>query len=162
MLKVDAIEKIGRLHMLAAEFFLLRNIRICQPSILPKLHQNCHIFTYNVCYFHPKCVLSIRFVEKVPKLFQKMTMQKITEVNWKEHKKSHFWRGLPCIFSVFSKNIKDGDSEAILQFKCHSKDQTLITRTNYAIICYVLGVRSPQKIVVLYRGPFLGKNMVYF
>jgi hypothetical protein len=43
-----------------------------------------------------------------------MTMQKITEVNWKEHKKKLFWRRLPCIFSVFSKTIEDEDSEAIL------------------------------------------------
>jgi hypothetical protein len=82
--------------------------------MLSKLHKNCHIFTSNGRYFHHKLVLSICFVEKVPKLFQKITMQKITEVNRKEHKKSHFWRGLPCIFSVFSKIIRDGESEAIL------------------------------------------------
>ena len=65
-------------------------------------------------FFHHNWVLSIGFVQKVPKLIQKMTMQKITEVNWKEHKKGHFWMGLPYIFSVFSEIIKNGDSEAIL------------------------------------------------
>ena len=114
------------------------------------------MYTSYVHYFHHKSVLSIGCVEKVPNLIQKMTMQRITEVNWKEHEKCHFWRRLPCIFSVFSKTMEDGGSEAILQFKCLSKDQTLITRTNYAIICFVLGVRSLQKIVVLYRRPFFG------
>ena len=162
MLRVDAIEKVCKLHILTAEFFLLGHIRFCYPTILLKIQQNWHIFTFNVHYFHHKLVLSIRYVEKVPKLFQKITMQKITEANWKEHNKSNFWRGLLCIFSVFSKSIKAGDSEAISQFKCQSRDQTLITRTIYAIICYMLGVRSPPKIIVLYRGPFLGQNKVYF
>ena len=148
--------------MLVADFFLLGKIRFCQPKMLYKMHKNWHMYTSYVHYFHHKSVLSIGCVEKVPNLIQKMTMQRITEVNWKEHEKCHFWRRLPCILSVFSKTIEDGDSEAILQFKCHSKDQTLITRTNYVIICYVLGVRSSPKIVVLYRRPFLGGKMVYF
>ena len=114
MLRVDAIEKICRLHMLAAEFFLLGKIRFCQPKILYKMHKNWHMYTSYVHYFHHKSVLSIGCVEKVPNLIQKMTMQRITEVNWKEHEKCHFWRRLPCILSVFSKTIEDGDSEAIL------------------------------------------------
>ena len=40
----------------------------------------------------------------------------------------------------------------------HPEYQTLITSTSYVVICYMLGVRGPKKIVVLYRGPFLGKH----
>jgi hypothetical protein len=35
MLRIDAIEKIGRLHMLDAEFFLLRNIRFVSLQFYP-------------------------------------------------------------------------------------------------------------------------------
>ena len=113
-LRVDAIEKICRLYVLAAEFFFVGKIRFWQPKILHKIRQNWHIYTSYIHYFHHKWVASIGFVEKVPNLIQKTTMQKITEVNWKEHEKCHFLRRLPCIFSVFPKTIKDGDSEAIL------------------------------------------------
>ena len=143
MLRVDAIEKVYKLQILTAEFFLLGHIRFCYPTILLKIQQKWHIFTSNVHYFHNKLVLSICYVEKVPKLLQKITMQKITEANWKEHNKSNFWRGLLCIFSVFSKSINIGESEAILPFKCQSRDNTSITSTIFAIICHMLGVRSP-------------------
>ena len=70
-------KKVGyTIHMLTADLFLLRNIRFRYSSSLPKLHQNCHIFTSNVCYFHHKCVLSICFVEKVPKCFRKWQCKK--------------------------------------------------------------------------------------
>lgn len=148
--------------MLAAEFFFAEEVQILLVEILHKIHQKWQNNTMYVSNFHNKWVLSICFIEKVPNLIQKITMQKNTEANWKEHEKSHFWRRLPCIFSVISKTIKVGPSEDILWFKCLTKDQILITYTFYAIICYVLGVRSRQKILVLYRRPFLGVNMVYF
>jgi hypothetical protein len=46
--------------------------------------------TSKLSYFHFKHVLSIHIVEQVPKMFETMTIQKITEVNWQEHKKIIF------------------------------------------------------------------------
>ena len=65
----------------------------------------------------------------------------------------------PCLFSVFWKIIKDGDSEAVF---FSSKDQTLIPHTNNAISCYLLGVRNPSKKVDFYRGTIFRQKCCVF